>query len=200
MRPKRTAQFEHYKTKLSDHHFWFEMGLDLHQAASAVEPLVTRLTRTKRAKLGLEAPTEATEAQPRVGIQEVYLMLLGYAAECFIKRRLTRVLLRGKKKHGFNVKELPKELKSHNLRQLCDDAKIKVWPIEERAVRLLEGAVMWRGRYPVPRRAVRLEPTLLSESDLEDAKSFVQRLMPRPRPAGSRKKRPRIKSRFHHAR
>ena len=180
MKPKKAPRGEYYDSKLSDHRFWIEKGLDLHQAASAVELLVTQFFHAEKIKLGLEPPSETTE--PRVargGITEVYLLLLGYTAECFIKARLTRKLLRGVKGHKFDVKELPKKLNSHELKRLCDDAGITALPREERVLVLLAEAVKWRGRYPVPRLAADLKATWLSETDLQTAKSFLQRLMPR---------------------
>jgi hypothetical protein len=179
MKSKKTPRAEYYDTKLSDHGFWIEKGLDVHQAALAVEPLVNQSVHAQRVKLGLEVPSETTGTPPRAGIEEVYLLLLGFVAECFIKARLTRKLLRGLKGHKFDAKELPKKLKSHNLRQLCDEAGIKLLHREQRVLGLLEEAVKWRGRYPVPRLAADLKTAWLSETDLRGAKSFVQRLMPR---------------------
>jgi len=179
VKPKKTPRAEYYDTKLSNHRFWIEKGLDLHQAASAVEPLVTQCVRSQRVDLGLEAPSGTAEPQPRAGIEDVYLLLLGYTAECFIKARLTRKLLRGLKGHKFDAAVLPRKLKSHELRRLCDDAGIRLLPREDRVLGLLEEAVKWRGRYPVPRLAADLKTTWLTETDLRVAKSFLQRLMPR---------------------
>ena len=53
---------------------------------------MTQSVRAQRMDLGLEPPSETTEPHPRAGITEVYLLLLGYTAECFIKARLTRKL------------------------------------------------------------------------------------------------------------
>ena len=180
MKPKKTRRAEYYDTKLSNHRFWIEKGLDLHQAASAVEPLMTQSVRAQRMDLGLEPPSETTEPHPRAGITEVYLLLLGYTAECFIKARLTRKLLRGLKGHKFDAEVLPQKLKSHKLRRLCEDAGIRLLPREDRVLGPLEEAVKWRGRYPVPGLAANLKATWLSETDLRVAKSFLQRLMPRP--------------------
>lgn len=180
LKSKETPRAEYYDTKLSDHRFWIEKGLDVHQAALAVEPLVNQSVHAQRVKLGLEAESSVTaETPPRAGIQEVYLLLLGFTAECFIKARLTRKLLRGLKGHKFDAKALPKKLMSHNLKQLCDEAGIRLLPKEDRVLGLLEEAVKWRGRYPVPRLAADLKAAYLSETDLRVAKSFVQRLIPR---------------------
>jgi hypothetical protein len=102
---------------------------------------------------------------------------------------LTRKLLRRKKGHKFDAKALPKKLKGHALKRLCDVAGIKLLPREDRILSLLEEAVKWRGRYPVPRLAADLKATWLSETDLQTAKSLVQRLRPPPDQPG-----PEVKS------
>jgi hypothetical protein len=178
VKSKKTLRAEYYDTKLSDHRFWIEKGLDVHQAALAVAPFVNQFVHAQRVELGLEAPSETIEPPPRAGIQEVYLLLLGFA-ECFIKARLTRKLLRGLKGHKFGAEALPKKLKNHNLRQLCNEAGIRLLPREDRVLGILEEAVKWRGRYPVPSLAGDLKATWLSETDLQVAESFVQRLVPR---------------------
>jgi len=87
-----TPSSEHFTTKLSDHRYWIEKGFDLHQGARAVQELVIQSFHAAPVDVGLEPPI-ANKGEIRPGITDVYLLLMGYAAECFLKARLIRKLL-----------------------------------------------------------------------------------------------------------
>ena len=106
---------------------------------------------------------------------EVYLMLVGFACELAIKSRLVGKLRRGKRNQIIADNELPKGLKSHNLKALCGVAGISVDGRDEEMLDLLSKMV-WRGRYPIPRRAAELTPTFLSSSRIVPMATFLSRV------------------------
>jgi len=177
IKPKRTASSDYYDTKVSDHRYRIEKGLDLYQGACALEELVVQFFRAARIDMGLE-PSNTIQPRPRAGITDVYLLLMGYAAECFLKARLARKLLRGLKGHRFDTETLPKGLNTHKLSKLCREAGISPTSREDHVLGLLEEAVLWRGRYPIPTLAADLKATVFSEGDLRVAKSLLQKFMP----------------------
>jgi hypothetical protein len=172
-----TPSSEHFTTKLSDHRYWIEKGFDLHQGACAVQQLVIQWFHAARADVGLEPPI-ANKGEIRPGITDVYLLLMGYAAECFLKARLIRKLLRGSKGHRFASLSIPKKVKTHSIKQLCLDIELSLNSREARVVSLLEEAVVWGGRYPIPVSPAQLKPRMFSESDFDGARKLLQRLMP----------------------
>jgi hypothetical protein len=164
-----TPSSEYFTTKLSDHRYWIEKGFDLHQGACAVEELVIQWFQAARAAMGLEPPI-ANKGEIRPGITDVYLLLMGYAAECFLKARLIRKLLRGSKGHRFASPSIPKKVKTHGIKQLCLDIGLSLSSREARVVSLLEEAVVWGGRYPIPVSPAQLKPRTFSESDFDEAR------------------------------
>ena len=173
-----TPSSEHFTTKLSDHRYWIEKGFDLHQGACAVQELVIQWFHDARADLGLE-PTIANKGEIRPGITDIYLLLMGYAAECFLKARLIRKLLRSSKGHRFASLSIPKKVKTHSIKQLCLEIELPLTSREARVVSLLEEAVVWGGRYPTPVSPAQLKPRMFSESDFDGARKLLQRFMPR---------------------
>ena len=74
---------------------------------------------------------------------------------------------------------IPKKVMTHSIKQLCLDIELSLNPGEARVLSLLEEAVVWGGRYPVPVPPAQLKPRMFSESDIDGARKFLQRFMPR---------------------
>jgi hypothetical protein len=130
--------------------------------------------------MGLEPPIPRLrdKGEIRPGIADVYLLLMGYAAECFLKARLIRKLLRGSKRHRFASPKIPKKVITHGIKQLCSDIGLSLNSKEARVVSLLEEAVVWAGRYPTPKSPAQLKARTFSESDFDEVRKLLQRFMP----------------------
>lgn len=182
-----------YSIKLSDHRAWIGKAKDLIGAASLLEPAVAEIIKRWRIALDFE-PASGPPSEVREGVLDVYLMLTGYAAECFLKGRFTRKLLRGKKGHRFETNKLPDELRNHNIRRLCEKLDIGLSDREGRLVAILEDSVVWTGRYPVPTAAEKLRPRMISDEQVGSFKDLLSkfeqcRSTRRTRPSGVRAKR-----------
>lgn len=93
-------------------------------------------------------------------------LLLGFAAENFVKAAYVKVLAIGK--DGRTVDALPKRLKRHDLSAIAGETGIRFSNPERELLRRLTPIVQWAGRYSVPTRASEsLNLALLNNQDLQ---------------------------------
>ena len=97
----------------------------------------------------------------------------------FFESAVDQEASRGSKGHRFASLSIPKKVKTHSIKQLCLDIELPLNSREARVVSLLEEAVVWGGRYPIPVSPAQLKSRMFSESDFDEARKLLQRFMPR---------------------
>ncbi len=82
----------------------------------------------------------------------IYMLIAGYAIENLLKGVIAKKYLIPSKERPYPdmPKELPPELKSHNLVKLCEKAGLTYNSDEKEYLELLQKYVTWAGRYPIP--------------------------------------------------
>lgn len=85
------------------------------------------------------------------GFTALYMMLGGFAMENLCKGYLVNGLKTEEREEVKKNGELPKRLNSHDLSSLVKDINLSMNAEEEELLQRLKRAVLWFGRYPVPR-------------------------------------------------
>jgi hypothetical protein len=112
---------------------WFNKASDLHGAAAAIWFSMDD-TRSKEIveELGLDPAYRMSAA-----VRSVYSMLCGMSLELLLK--------------AIIVDEGSEPRSTHNLNHLLKDAGISLSTQEQDLLAILSGAIIWDGRYPVPK-------------------------------------------------
>ncbi len=132
------------------------------------------------------ALSEKTKATPSpVHIHRVFLLLAAYAFENLLKAMI--VALAGWRDEDIKG-SIPKELKTHDLLFLADQARLKLSVDERELLERLSEFAYWRGRYPAPTNVETLKPKKLRSgivttagtmrgSDIREIQQFANKLI-----------------------
>jgi hypothetical protein len=141
-----------YASKLFSSHDWFMCARQLAESASLLAPHVRAEWAAWRAHM-----REKAKRPVGVSVQAPYMMLSGMSLECLCKAGIVV-------QHGYLDRRavaerpfLPKALSGHKTSPLLKALDFPLNLKEENLVQRLERAVVWSGRYPVPRRWTRFE-------------------------------------------
>jgi hypothetical protein len=85
-----------------------------------------------------------------LGLQQTYIMLIGFAIENFLKGVLVSKDQEHFKKITLELRRLPKALQSHKLVELAEKLNLQIGDKERTLLAKLEDHLLWAGRYPVP--------------------------------------------------
>jgi len=96
----------------------------------------------------------------------VYLMLNAFALENILKAFIVRM----QRAQWTAIKQIPKELRTHDLFILSKTAKTQATApaYREELLRRLSRSSTWYGRYPIPVDSLHLAPTTLSNQEKRD--------------------------------
>lgn len=112
--------------------YWYNKASDLRAAAAAVHHAVRQDDDFPKQEYGLSDGFSMSVACPLV-----FRMLWGMALEALLKA----VILES----GTDVRQ------SHNLNQLARDASVTYTTEQQKLLQILSEAIIWDGRYPVPK-------------------------------------------------
>lgn len=113
---------------------WFNRASDLRASAGAVWLAMRGPDEAAQEHLGLADGFSMT-----IACTPVYYMLCGLALELVMKARLVQL---GHSSEKFD----------HGLEKLLDLLEVEASDKERRLLRFYEGAMVWAGRYPLPRK------------------------------------------------
>ena len=116
---------------------WFNRAADLRASAGALwVAMESDQATTQRLNLG-------SGYSLSVACLPVYHMLCGLALELIMKARLVQL--------GYSDKQFG----HHKLEKLIDQLQVEASENERRLLRFYEAAMVWAGRYPLPRNATK---------------------------------------------
>lgn len=126
---------------------WFWKGAALRHASDIVWHQFWR-TWSMAIDSHIEDEDLSPEQKLDIKLGAVWRMLTGMAIEAFTK--------------GIIIARDPKKLSEainlkHHLKELCAKAQIKLQGKEKSYLEVLEKAVLWEGRYPVPKKAPEMD-------------------------------------------
>jgi hypothetical protein len=139
------VHLSNYARSVADWRSWFAAADELQFAADLLKPQVTRWWADLVA-------WQATKARPRkfpaLGCHSILMMLVSYVVEDLCKGAMVRDR-RIKLIPALIARDgLPKELKTHQLRQLVRAVELQCSDEEQELMSRMTRAAVWRGRYP----------------------------------------------------
>lgn len=124
---------------------WVRKARDLYETARKLEPDITQVWESYRARARGEASPILADHY-----QGPYFMLLAFATENLLKAAaVARDAYKYKEEFRRTLK-FPRELTKHNLVALAQKVDLKFTREEEDLLRRLTRSAIWYGRYPVP--------------------------------------------------
>jgi hypothetical protein len=174
---------EYFRSNLLDPMSWVRKADELREAAELLRPVLE--VRWKEAR---EDPSWAFSAAAKpLGLNGVWLMLMGFAIENLSKACLIRALSEAQREEVERSSELPKHLRSHDLISLVQAAGLAIDSHEEGELKRMSEAATFFGRYPMPLRAGglmtpdndewrRYNFNQIVDADLEMTRSIFERL------------------------
>jgi hypothetical protein len=143
---------QRFHNLLFDETNWFRLGLDLISSAEALESRVTDFFRASHKTMETAKKSHGKNLRPipSGGVVGVYFMLVAYGIENLLKG----AAIANRKDEFLDVvkrkQKIPKEIDTHELRDLAEQARIETSRDEEEILLRLSANATWRGRYPVP--------------------------------------------------
>jgi hypothetical protein len=134
-----------YARSVGDWRGWFAAADELHFAAELIKPQVVNWWA------GVEAWRKAkprSRTFPPLGCHSILMMLYGYVVEGVCKGAMARGGQVDVTPATVASTGIPKELKTHSLRQLLRVVGLDCDSSEQELVQRMTRAVVWRGRYP----------------------------------------------------
>ncbi len=122
-----------YEQRKRDSAYWFSKASDLQGAAAVLWASLSSESREIAIQLGLGEGFRMSVALP-----SVYRMVCGMSMELLLK---TIIVARGKEPRSV-----------HHLDELAADADVTYTPQQLDLLRILSAAIIWDGKYPVPRK------------------------------------------------
>jgi hypothetical protein len=160
---------EYRKTAL-DVSAWVAVGDSLMGASQLLRPpLDDWWVRTRRRFAGEK------QESPGPPPADAYYMLIGFAAENYLKAALVRRFRAKFEQEIDRDLELPGDLANHGIEALVRKVRVKTDDQELEILRMLESKVLWSGRYPSPRRPSGVALAGHAESWVDRATRLVQR-------------------------
>ncbi|MCI5121871.1 MAG: HEPN domain-containing protein [Candidatus Electrothrix sp. AUS4] len=136
--------------------YWFNKANNLYGAAAAVYHAIQNDADFPRSQYGLGDGFSMAVACPIV-----YRMLCGMALEALLKAIIVE------------SKNEPRQ--THNLKQLAQDADISYSKEDQKLLLILSEAVIWDGRYPVPKKETNWDNLIELKKDyLYNKRPFVK--------------------------
>jgi hypothetical protein len=148
---------------------WFDNANRLTLAMSLIEPSVLSYWEILNKHEGF------SEETPEYDCHLIFLMLAGYAIENLCKGFLVTTLSR-EEATAVKSGKYPRRLATHSIPQLVKWAGLEVDEIERNLLLRIQAAVVWRGRYPVPKSGDEISPFMQNASDVARVNRFLMKL------------------------
>ena len=163
-----------YANDLTSSSRWYDAAKNLLSAASLLKPSVDLYWKAWRDHVNGTREAPMVESQ---NFQWIYMMLCGMAIENMSKGWISHLLVRSEKARARVDGALPKVLDGHNLCSLVDGVDLRLDRTERELLHRLRDALVWRGRYPVPKRNRESGlATYLGEGEPRQIHEFIKRL------------------------
>jgi hypothetical protein len=148
---------------------WFDNANRLMLALNLIEPNVQEYWRIFNKDAG------SSEKTPEYNCHLIYLMLAGYAIENLCKGFLASNL--SHQDHAaIKQGKYPGRLATHNIPLLVDWTGLQTDEMEKQLLSRIQVAVVWRGRYPMPKESDKISPFVEIGSDLRRIELFLMKL------------------------
>jgi hypothetical protein len=148
---------------------WFDNANRLMLALNLIEPNVQEYWRIFNKDEG------SSEKTPEYDCHLIFLMLSGYIIENLCKGFLVKKLTI-EERSTVEQGKYPSGLATHNIPALVKWTGLETTEIEENLLSRIYAAVVWRGRYPVPRADEKIEPFVQIGSDVRRINQFLTKL------------------------
>jgi hypothetical protein len=153
---------------------WFGIADELEAAMKLLEPQIERFWASRRADAGVVEKKDS-DPSPDHSLINVHMMLAGFAIENLCKGYLAG-LLSPKEQEDVKAGKLPKNLNTHGILELVRSTGVTFSDREEDLLDRIQGAVIWRGRYPSPRYHEKIVPFAQWGSDSGRIRTFLRKL------------------------
>ncbi len=169
----RDKQEIEFAAGLLDPELWIETGDKILRAADLVRPALDRWW-----SLVWTNPPPSKDSVAGEYVADVYYMLLGFAAENYLKAGLVRKKPEIFKQSLANSATLPDELNTHNLGGMAEELEILMAADETWLLEILQARAVWAGRYPFPAKPSdsAFGTGVDSRDSVEKARALVLRL------------------------
>jgi hypothetical protein len=161
--PRRTA---YYARMLLNKDSWFGAADRLTEAMEALDPAIDAWQKT------ILASEFKSWNHRGVGCMQAFMLLGGFALENLCKGCLI-VERDATTQEIAEQGQLSKHLGNHGLRKLVLATGYRASKTQLQLLETLEKIVVWRGRYPIPKSADDLSPTVETSSDPEALRRLI---------------------------
>jgi hypothetical protein len=138
-----------YGELVSDPNTWKSSAKQLSTAAAKFERRIRRMWDRELSGTGIASAYKRKHDAETAYLQNIYMMLLGFAVENNIKAIIAKKYQEIVRTTAQKSGKLPDLLKSHDLPKLARRAGLELNTHESGVLRRLTASVTWAGRYPV---------------------------------------------------
>ncbi len=168
-----------YGELVSDPNTWRSSAKQLSTAAAKFERRIRRMWDRELSGTGIASAYKRKHDAETAYLQNIYMMLLGFAVENNIKAIIAKKYQEIVRTTAQKSGKLPDLLKSHDLPKLARRAGLELNTDESSVLRRLTASVTWAGRYPV---AVSLSESsggsgilkTISSSDIDEIQDILR--------------------------